>query len=72
MKKLKAGDRVRLKVRMISGYNGMATVLHIDHDGPGALVEILKDGDTADEYGRSHCYCLRHELAKIRAEVPRP
>ena len=41
MKKLKAGDRVRLKVRMISGYKGMATVLHIDHEQHLAHASLL-------------------------------
>lgn len=46
MSKLKIGDRVRLKVRLLNGYKGEATVLRIDHkDGLEDLVDIWLDGD---------------------------
>ena len=68
MRALKAGDRVRLKVRSLFGWKGTGTVSEIIGDGtdPDTSVEILKDGSS------EHCTCCRHELTKIRAEVPRP
>ena len=68
MRPLKAGDRVRLKVRSLFGWKGAGTVTEIIGDGtdPNTSVEILKDGSS------EHCTCCRHELAKILAEVPRP
>ena len=68
MRALKAGDRVRLKVRSLFGWKGTGTVSEIVGDGtdPDTPVEILKDGSS------EHCTCCRHELAKIRTEAPRP
>ena len=68
MSRLKAGDRVRLKVRSLFGWKGTGTVTEIIGNGadPDTFVEILKDGSS------EHCTCCRHELAKIRTEAPRP
>ena len=68
MRPLKAGDRVRLKVRSLFGWKGTGTVTAVIGGGtdPDVSVEILKDGSS------EHCTCCRHELAKIRPEVPRP
>ena len=68
MRPLKAGDRVRLKVRSLFGWKGTGTVSEIIGDGtdPDTDVDILKDGSS------EHCTCCRHELAKIRTEAPRP
>ena len=68
MRPLKAGDRVRLKVRSLFGWKGTGTVSEIIGDGtdPNTSVEILKDGSS------EHCTCCRHELVKIHPEVPRP
>ena len=41
MSKLKVGDRVRLKARLLNGYKGEATVLLIDHqDGLEDLTQV--------------------------------
>lgn len=64
MSKLLPGDRVRMKVLMISGWRGTGTV--IEYDELSDTVEILKDGDEPGDYGRSHCLACRHEVAKIR------
>ena len=70
--KLKVGDRVRLKVRLLNGYKGEATVLRIDHqDGLKDLIDIWPDGYTSPMYGQRGVTCLRHEVAKIRKQVPR-
>ena len=68
MRPLKSGDRVRLKVRSLFGWKGTGTVSEIIGDGtdPNTSVEFLKDGSS------ELCTCCRHELAKIRPEVPRP
>lgn len=57
---LAPGTRCRLNVAMISGYKGLVTVVF--DDGHGS-VEVLKDGDTLDEYGRSYCDVCRHEIS---------
>lgn len=70
MSKLKIGDRVRLKVRLLNGYKGEATVLRIDHkDGLEDLVDIWLDGDPLPPPGWRGVACLRHEVAKIRKRV---
>ena len=70
MSKLKIGDRVRLKVRLLNGYKGEATVLRIDHqDGLEDLVEIWPDGDTPPMHGRRGVACLRHEVVKIKKQT---
>ena len=68
MRALKAGDRVRLKVRSLFGWKGTGTVSEIIGDGtdPDTPVETLTAGSS------EHCTCCRHELAKIRTEAPRP
>ena len=68
---LQQGDRIRLKVRTLSGWKGTATVLR--HDPHHDLVEFLPDGDEwraelAREFDISGCYACRHEVALIRGK----
>ena len=68
MSKLKVGDRVRLKARLLNGYKGEATVLLIDHqDGLEDLIYVWPDGDTPPPmYGRRGVACLRSDIVKVR------
>ena len=66
MKQLKFGDKIRLKVPTISGWKGNATVVAFYPDYYGGSVEFLKDGEQLDEYGRSYCIALRHEISVMR------
>jgi len=65
-KKLQPGTRVKLKVRLMSGYKGFATVVF---DDGLQDIEILKDGDTLNEYGRSYCYVFPHEVSVCRKQL---
>lgn len=59
--KLKAGDRVRAKVRTIFGWKGTGVVELVGESG---LVDIIKD-DT----GRRATF-LREQVARIREQQP--
>lgn len=64
MKKLEPGDRIRLKVRLESGWKGCATV----SDGQfGDVVWFRKDGDPVDAW-HGYCCALRSQVAKLRAQ----
>ena len=58
MKQLKAGDRITLKVRTISGWKGSGTV--VSHSGDHVV--FVKDGDRTIEM----CDCMRYECRKTR------
>ena len=68
MSKLKVGDRVRLKARLLNGYQGEATVLLIDHkDGLEDLFFIWPDDGTPPPmYGQHGVASLRSDLVKVR------
>ena len=61
-RRLKRGDRVRLKVRSIFGWKGCGTYL-----GGGAFVRDGSDGLT---YGPS--MAADYELARMRDQTPNP
>jgi hypothetical protein len=58
MKKLKKGDRIRLKVRTISGWEGIGT---ITEDQEGDSISFRKDGGT-EENNRA----MRHEVTLLK------
>ncbi len=64
---LKKGDRIRLKVRTISGWIGLATVTHDQHgwDRDDDLVNYIRDGKPHD----INCFALRREVAKLRDQA---
>ena len=71
MSKLKVGDRVRLKARLLNGYQGEATVLLIDHkDGLEDLFYVWPDGGNPPPmYGRRGVACLRGDIVKVRKQA---
>jgi hypothetical protein len=63
MIKLKKGDRIRLKVRTISGWKGTGTV---SEDQIDDTIFFHKDGEDINSWiGGRNCAC-RHEAAKLR------
>ena len=68
MSKLKVGDRVRLKARLLNGYQGEATVLLIDYkDGLEDLFFIWPDDGTPPPmYGQHGVASLRSDIVKVR------
>ena len=60
----KVGDRVRLNVPTISGWQGNGTVTR----AYGETVEVKKDNEVFDET----CEVCPHELTKLRVNEPKP
>lgn len=60
---LKAGDRIRLKVRTITGWRGTGTVI-VDMVHPDGAVRFRRDETPADQW--EHCVAGRHEVALLR------
>ena len=67
-KLLKKGDRIRLKVRLMSGWIGKATVTKdtfFDDDS----VDFIKDGYNPEEYPHdSYGSARRHEVVVLRLQ----
>lgn len=61
MKLLKKGDRIRLKVRLITGWKGVGTVIN-DQLSENDSVKFKRDG--FDDF--LGCLAGRHEVALIR------
>ena len=61
---LKIGDRIRLKVPLISGLKGFGTVTE-DQIGTDGTIWFRKDGDEPNWLTDKNCAC-RHEVAKVR------
>lgn len=68
MKKLlKRGDRIKIKVRLISGWIGYGTVSE-DQINPDGTVWFVKDGDSIDDWlANKNCVC-RHEVSVCRKQ----
>ena len=63
-KRLKTGDRIRLKVPTMCGWKGTGTVVRdMTHDND--TVDFAKDGD--DDWPPS--VACRHEVALIRSQA---
>ena len=60
---LKQGDRIRLKVRTLSGWKGTGTVA-VDQLHPEDGIQFIKDGDHGPPYSGAR----RHEVAKLRGQ----
>lgn len=58
---LTAGDRIRLKVRLLSGWKGFGIVVEQYHD----LIYFVKEGDDPDDRLK-WCVAGRCEVAKCR------
>ena len=65
MKLLKKGDRIRLKVRTISGWKGLGTVSEDQMDN---IIAFFKDGEDHESSLLGHNYAMRHEVAVIRSK----
>lgn len=66
MKRLKKGDRIRLKVRLLSGWKGTATL--VEDESPDGTVQFVKDGDDPNDWLDCLCFAGRHEVAKMRTK----
>lgn len=66
---LKKGDRIRLKVRTMSGWIGSATVIEqVPDTFSDSLVWFARDGRDPNE----QCCALRSQVAKLRDQSPPP
>ena len=62
LKRLKKGQRIKLKVRLMSGWKGYGTVIVDD----GECVCFVKEGRDPEDY-LERCVCNRDELSVCRA-----
>ena len=64
---LREGDRIRVNVRLMSGWKGLATVTEDQyfHDGS---VRFRKDGDPNDGL-HNRCCAMRYQVSKLRNPI---
>ena len=65
---LKKGDRIRVKVRLMSGWKGTATVTRNQYSSVDT-VQFVKDGDDPDDWLAGCCLACRHEVSLLRGGV---
>jgi hypothetical protein len=65
---LKKGDRIRVKVRLMSGWKGTATVT-CDQYSREDTVQFIKDGDDPNDWPAGLCLACRHEVLLLRRPV---
>lgn len=63
MRKLRAGDRIRLKVKTLTGWIGTGAVI-CDQSTPDSGVVFQRDGYDSDDT----CDACRHEVVLLRKD----